>query len=154
MSSKGPFPIVIAGCSRRKMPAGAPGPALDLYQGGCIPALRACAEAKPGLRSRIWILSAQHGLLHAETLVLPYDRRMEPVRAAQLCPAVGHCLQAECDRNGMPPEVLVIAEPLYQLALAGLGTLVGHDRVRWFSDPASDWGRAEAVIDSWSLPCP
>lgn len=154
MSCINPSPIVIAGCSRRKTPASAPVPALDLYQGGCIPALRACAEAKPGLRRRIWILSAQHGLLHAETLVLPYDRRMDPARAARLCPAVRQCLQAECDRNGMPCEVLVIAEPVYQLALADLGALAGHDRVRWFSDPASDWRKAEAVIGTWRLPCP
>jgi len=154
VNSTGPSSIVIAGCSRRKTSAGEPVPALDLYQGGCIPALRACAEAKPGLRSRIWILSAEHGLLHADTPVLPYDRRMDPARAAWLRPAVRQCLHAECGRNGRPLEVLVIAEPLYQLALADLGALVGPDRVRWVSDPARDWGTAEAVIDSWSLPCP
>ncbi len=75
-------PMVIAGCSRRKLQTAVPVPALDLYQGGCIPALRARARETGWLRSRTWILSAEHGLVHANTPLLPYDRRMDGQRAA------------------------------------------------------------------------
>lgn len=147
------LPVVIAGCSRRKSPSVGPLPALDLYEGGCIPALRACAGRAPGLRRRIWILSALHGLLHAEDPVLPYDKRMDPERAAQLRPAIRQRLETDWARSGAPSAILVIAEPVYQLALADLGMLADRGQVHWVSDPAGDWDTAEAILSTWSLPC-
>lgn len=70
--------LVIAGCSRRKKPAAVPVPALELYQGGSIPWLRARLGEHPGLRQRVRILSAEHGLLTADSPVLPYDRPLRP----------------------------------------------------------------------------
>lgn len=153
MSTDG-APMVIAGCSRRKTATASPVPALDLYQGGCIPALRARAAGQPELRARTWIISAQHGLLHADALVLPYDRRMDPSRALALRSQVDHRLEADCQRRGTPRAVLVIAEPVYQLALTGLPRIVGRDRVHWINYPASGWAGAEAVLDYWSQSCP
>ena len=146
-------PMVIAGCSRRKLQTAVPVPALDLYQGGCIPALRARAQEIGWLRSRTWILSAEHGLLHADAPLLPYDRRMDGQRAAWLRPAACRRLREEFRQRGVPREVLVIAEPLYQLALADLASLAGADRVRWVDDPAREWAKAGAVISTWR-PCP
>jgi hypothetical protein len=145
--------MVIAGCSRRKLQTAMPVPALDLYQGGCIPALRARAQEIVWLRSRTWILSAEHGLLHADTPLLPYDRRMDSERAAWLRPAACRRLREEFSQRGFPREILVIAEPLYQLALAGLASLVGANRVDWVDDPAREWDKASAVIDTWRT-CP
>jgi hypothetical protein len=142
-------PMVIAGCSRRKLQTAVPVPALDLYQGGCIPALRALAQETGWLRSRTWILSAEHGLLHADTPVLPYDRRMDEQRAALLRTAACQHLREEFRRRGFPREILVIAEPLYQLALADLVPLAVADRIRWVDDPAREWARASAVISTW-----
>ena len=141
--------MVIAGCSRRKLQTAVPVPALDLYQGGCIPALRARAQEIGWLRSRTWILSAEHGLLHADTPLLPYDRRMDSQRAAWLRPAAGRRLREEFRQRGFPREVLVIAEPLYQLALADLAPLAGADRIRCVDDPAREWDKADAVISTW-----
>ena len=146
--------MVIAGCSRRKLQAAAAVPALDLYQGGCIPALRARVQQIGWLRSRTWILSAEHGLLHADEPLLPYDRRMDGQRAAQLRPAASRRLRDEFRQRGVPSEVLVIAEPLYQLALADLAPLAGADRVRWVDDPGREWEKADTVINTWRLPCP
>jgi hypothetical protein len=146
-------PMVIAGCSRRKLQTAVPVPALDLYQGGCIPALRALAQESSWLRSRTWILSAEHGLLHADSLLLPYDRRMDEQRAAWLRPAACRHLREEFRQGGAPREVLVIAEPLYQLALADLVSLAGAGRVRWVGDPSREWEKAGAVISTWR-PCP
>ena len=146
-------PMVIAGCSRRKLQTAVPVPALDLYQGGCIPALRALAEEIGWLRSRTWILSAEHGLLDADAPLLPYDRRMDSQRAAWLRPAACRHLRDEFSQHGFPREVLVIAEPLYQLALADLASLAGADHIRWVDDPAREWAKASAVISTWR-PCP
>jgi len=146
-------PMVIAGCSRRKLQTAVPVPALDLYQGGCIPALRALAQESSWLRSRTWILSAEHGLLHADALLMPYDRRMDEQRAALLRTAACRHLREEFRQRGLAREVLVIAEPLYQLALADLVSLAGADRVRWVGDPAREWDQASAVISTWR-PCP
>ena len=146
-------PMVIAGCSRRKLQTAVPVPALDLYQGGCIPALRALAQETGWLRTRTWILSAEHGLLHADAPLLPYDRRMDEQRAALLRAAACRQLREEFRQRGVPREVLVITEPLYQLALADLGSLAGADRVRWVDDPAREWAKASTVISTWR-PCP
>lgn len=145
--------MIIAGCSRRKLQTAVAVPALDLYQGGCIPALRARTQETGWLRSRTWILSAEHGLLHADSPLLPYDRRMDRQRAALLRPAACRRLREEFGQRGIPREVLVIAEPLYQLALADLASLAGADRVRWVDDPADQWDQASAVISTWR-PCP
>jgi len=141
--------MVIAGCSRRKLQTAVPVPALDLYQGGCIPALRVRAQEIGWLRSRTWILSAEHGLLHADTRLLTYDRRMDSQRAAWLRPAACRRLREEFRQRGFPREVLVIAEPLYQLALADLASLAGADRIRCVDDPAREWDKADAVISTW-----
>jgi hypothetical protein len=146
--------MIIVGCSRRKTATTIPVPALELYQGGCIPALRARAARQPGLRARTWIISAEHGLLHADTALLPYDRHMDPGRALALRSQVDERLRAECRHHGTPRAVLVIAEPVYQLALAGLPGLVGRDRVRRISDPVTGWSAAAAVLDHWSQSCP
>jgi hypothetical protein len=146
-------PMIVAGCSRRKLQTAVPVPALDLYQGGCIPSLRARAQEIPWLRSRTWILSAEHGLLRADTPLLPYDRRMDSQRATRLRPAACRHLRDEFTQRGFPREVLVIAEPLYQLALADLASLAGADRIRWVDDPARGWDEADAVISTWRQ-CP
>jgi hypothetical protein len=143
-------PVLIVGCSRRKTATTVPVPALDLYQGGCIPALRARIGAQPGLRARVWIISAEHGLLHASTPVLPYDRRMDHARAVALRGQVSKLLRSECLRGGVPREAMVIAEPVYQVALAGLPAILGHDRVTWISDPSAGWPQAEAILDGWT----
>ena len=143
------LPMVIAGCSRRKSAPPGPVPALELYQGGCIPALRKVAETWPVLRARTWIISAEHGLLHASTPLLPYDRRMDRARALRLRRLADQALREEFSAHGLPCEVLVIAEPDYQLALTGLPALAGEDRVTWIDDPAGGWERAARILDCW-----
>jgi hypothetical protein len=143
------LPMVIAGCSRRKSAPPGPVPALELYQGGCIPALRNVAETWPALRARTWIISAEHGLLHASTPLQPYDRRMDRARALCLRGLADQTLREDFTAHGLPCEVLVIAEPDYQLALGGLPALAGEDRVTWIDDPAGEWDRAASILDGW-----
>ena len=142
-------PMVIAGCSRRKLQAASPVPALELYQGGCLPALREAVASWAELRARTWIISAEHGLVHADTPLLPYDRRMDIARALSLLGPVGQALHHEFAMHGSPSAVLVIAEPLYQLALMSLPVMTAQSRVTWIDDPVAGWEQAAALLESW-----
>ena len=141
--------LVIAGCSRRKQASTVPVPALELYEGGSIPWLRARLGSHPGFRQRLRILSAEHGLLEADSPVLPYDRPLDAGRARQLAPAVTGSLARDWPGSGAPGEVLVIAGPLYLVPLAGL--LATPARVHWIPDPY-DTAQAGRVLDQWGWP--
>jgi hypothetical protein len=146
--------LVIVGCSRRKTETAVPIPALELYQGGAVPRLRALVAHCPERRSRVRIISAQHGLLHPDTPLLPYDRAMDPQRALALRRRTAADLRELCAREGVPNSVLVLAEPLYLLALADLPDLVGPDAITYLTDPAADWPAADAILATWSWRCP
>lgn len=53
--------LIILGCSRRKLQTDIPVPALELYQGGCVPQLRERLGYNEAWRAPIRILSAAHG---------------------------------------------------------------------------------------------
>jgi len=141
--------LVIAGCSRRKQARTIPVPALELYEGGSIPWLRARLGSCPRLRRRVRILSAEHGLLEADSPLLPYDRLLDAGRARQLAAAVTAALTRDWAVGGAPGEVLVIAEPLYLVPLAAL--LATQARVHWIPDPR-DTAQAARVLDQWGWP--
>lgn len=141
--------LAIVGCSRRKLATSVPVAALDLYQGGCIPWLRSRLASAPHLRARIRILSAQHGLLNANRPILPYDRPLDPGRAAELLPPVTDALAGEWAADGAPREVLVVAEPLYLVPLAAI--LETPAIVHWVPDPY-DTDTAERVLYRWGWP--
>jgi hypothetical protein len=141
--------LVIAGCSRRKLATRVPVAALDLYQGGCIPWLRSRLASTPHLRARVQILSAQHGLIKADCSMLPYDRPLDPQRAAELLPLVTIALVGEWAADGAPWEVLVIAEPLYLVPLAAI--LATPAIVHWIPDPY-DTDAAGRILRRWGWP--
>lgn len=141
--------LVIAGCSRRKLATSVPVAALDLYQGGCIPWLRSRLAGAPHLRARIRILSAQHGLINADHPVLPYDRPLDPQRAAEMLPQVTIALAREWAADGAPVEVLVIAEPLYLVPLIPI--LATSAIVHWVPD-LYDTDASERILRRWGWP--
>ncbi|MBO0802834.1 MAG: hypothetical protein J2P25_07135 [Nocardiopsaceae bacterium] len=141
--------LVIAGCSRRKADTQRPVPALELYQGGSIPWLRARTGGDPRLRARINVLSAAHGLVPADRPLLPYDRQMDPERAAELTAGVTAVLARDWASTGRPQEILVIAEPLYLVPLAAI--LATPARVHWIAD-LRDTAAAGSVLDQWGWP--
>jgi hypothetical protein len=141
--------LVIAACSRRKLATTVPVAALDLYQGGCIPWLRSRLGSAPHLRARIRILSAQYGLLNGDRPMLPYDRPLDPRRAAEMLPLVTDALAREWAVDGAPREILVIAEPIYLVPLAAI--LATPAVVHWVSDPY-DTHAAGRVLCRWGWP--
>ena len=141
--------LIIVGCSAEKTPTPQPLPALDLYDGGCVPPLRTRLGHRPELRARVRFLSAQHGLVSADTPLHTYDRPLDPARAAHLRPQVWTGLSAEMADNGMPIDVLIIAEPLYLVLVADLLASPERPRVHWIPDHAHGWPHAAAVLDRW-----
>ncbi|GAA4888770.1 MULTISPECIES: DUF6884 domain-containing protein [Pseudonocardiaceae] len=138
--------LIVAGCSRRKKSTPAPIPALDLYEGGCIPGLRDRLGANVQLRQRIRIVSALYGLLHADSPIMPYDRRLtDSADADVLRQRVAPNLAGEL---AAVTHVLAVVEPLYLLALEPVVRRLDAIRLYWISAPR-DWHRAAAVLDTW-----
>ena len=141
--------LVIVGCSAEKTLTDGPLPALELYDGGCVPPLRARLGGDARLRARVRFLSAEHGLVAADTVLRIYDRPLDPGRAKALRPRVMAALREEMATAGVPEEVLVVAEPLYLVLLADLLALLGRPRVHWVPDHAHGWPQAAVVLDRW-----
>lgn len=146
--------LVFLGCSRRKLTTRVPVPALELYQGGCVPALRDRVAASPAHRARLRILSAQHGMVGADTLLLPYDRPMTYDRVDQLRPAVHAKLIADVAAYGVPRHILVLAGPMYLELIVGAFSFAGPEprpRLTWIAT-TTGWSVAAAVLDEWGWP--
>jgi hypothetical protein len=141
--------IVIVPCCARKVLTTVPVAALDLYLDGPVPKLRERLGAHPQHRQRIRILSAEHGMVDADTPLLPYDRPLDEARARQLRPQVSQQLRHGAELGLV--EALVVADPLYLTLVCDLlaeRTL----RVHWVPDPFGGWTQAAAVLDSWGWP--
>lgn len=141
--------LVIVGCSAEKTATQQPLPALELYDGGCVPPLRARLGHQPRLRAHVRFLSAQHGLVTADTPLSTYDRPLDPARATELRPRVWGRLRAELLETGMPTDILVVAEPLYLVLIADLLAAPERPRVHWIPDHAHGWPHAAAILDHW-----
>jgi len=141
--------LVLVGCSAEKTATQQPLAALELYDGGCVPPLRARLGHQPRLRARVRFLSAQHGLVTADTPLHSYDRPLDPARAAKLRPRVWARLRAELMETSMPTDILVLAEPLYLVLIADLLAAPERPRVHWIPDHAHGWPHAAAVLDRW-----
>ncbi len=141
--------IGLVGCGKRKLRDRAP--ARDMYT-GCL--FRAALEHSERYCDETYILSAAHGLLHLNTIVLPYDRSMIELNTARrqewgqrvvaaLAPlftmmrvnfdVFAGMLYAEplivaVHQNGWP---WTFNEPLE-------GLMIG-ERLRWFKEARSTW---------------
>jgi len=140
--------LVIAGCSRRKQTTNVPVPALDLYEGGAVPRLRGRVAGHPARRARVWLLSAEHGLVHADDRLLPYDRPLTLERADCLRVQVAGTVRRAMAATGSA-QVLAILEPLYLVCLADLLAAPERPAIRWVPDPSRGWTEAAAVLDEW-----
>jgi hypothetical protein len=145
--------VVVVGCSARKLITDVPVPALELYQGWCFPQLRARVGNCQALRQQVAVLSARHGLISADTPLLPYDQPLTADRAAAIAPsavrALAHRLAAASGG-----ELLVLLEPDY-LRLLLPAVLAGpSSATHWIASPDLEWPRAEAVLTRWGWPNP
>lgn len=68
--------LLIVACSERKRERNGLTPAIELYDGPAYRVIRKHLSGT-GLSPTIWILSAKHGLLWADSYIFPYDERMD-----------------------------------------------------------------------------
>jgi hypothetical protein len=141
--------LIIVGCSAEKTPTDQALPAMDLYDGGCVPPLRARLGHLPDRRAHVRFLSAQHGLVTADTPLRTYDRALDPVRAHELRHVVAQQLQTEFAAKGVPDSILLVAEPLYLVLIADLFAMPERPRVHWIPDHAHGWPQAATILDEW-----
>ena len=81
---------LIVGCSRTKVDSPQPLSAIQRYDGPAFRVIRRyLSQAPEGMQDvDIFVLSAEFGLISAETQISSYDRLMTAARAAELRPSV------------------------------------------------------------------
>jgi hypothetical protein len=143
--------LIIVNCSRSKLITSSAVPALELYQGGCVPQVREHFAGDAARRSRIRILSAAHGLLRPGDPVSTYDRRLRSnAEAIQLHQrTVGHQIDAEFAVSPGVRHLLVIVEPLYLLALRRVFDHLDRLAAVSLLPDARAWSEGLVVLRQW-----
>ncbi|WP_147255922.1 DUF6884 domain-containing protein [Streptomyces sp. PT12] len=136
--------LVVVGCSRRKTVTSRPVPALELYQGGCVPRLRDRLGADAGRRRQVLVLSARHGLVPADAPLETYDQPLTERRARVLCQPVRHALTVHLAIHPTR-EALLLLEPAYLQVLGTPPVPVVHV----ITDPVAHFGAAEKILATW-----
>lgn len=139
---------LIVGCSRTKVDSPQPLPAIQRYDGPAFRVIRRyLSHAPEGVKDvGIFVLSAEFGLIAAETEISSYDRLMTTARAAELRPSVLQAAQADiCPRYYA--EVFLSMGKTYLEALKGLEVLLGDDVQVIVSDSAS--GQKLTELQRW-----
>jgi hypothetical protein len=80
--------LLILACSATKRPNAGLLPAIERYNGPTWRTLRAALRQPRDTPLSILVLSAEFGLITADTEIANYDRRMTPARASELRPQV------------------------------------------------------------------
>jgi len=133
--------LLILACSQRKRPA--PAPALELYDG---PAYRVVRRAlRNGVHDvEVWVLSAEHGLIPANQVIAPYDRRLTRARAIELAIPISRVLTNLWQREW--DDVYIEAGRLYQSLISVAMTWSGARPVRW---SAGAIGKRMQALKKW-----
>ncbi|MFE0023381.1 DUF6884 domain-containing protein [Amycolatopsis sp. NPDC059021] len=141
--------LVIVGCSPRKATTTVPLPALELYQDWWFPRLRQAVRACRWPRANVLVLSGQHGLIPADTPLLPYDQPLTPDRADLLRDPVQNAFQHHL--TGVARySVLLLLAPDYLALLAPALSAAPPASAHWFPDPDTCWDDAVKVLATWS----
>ncbi len=131
--------LLIVSCSQRKRPDPNPLPAIERYDGPTYQVLRkARREGYWPAGLEVLILSAEFGLLKAESPILNYDRRMTESRVAELKPAIN---QALTGRLAGYHEIFVNLGQVYLKALPDMpaGTSYAVGSIGQRSAQMKDW---------------
>lgn len=108
--------LLLQGCSKSKNRTVEPVPALELYSGFFFKIIKkAMRDGEMVDDIDICILSAEYGLIDAETPIETYDRRMDRQRARELAPEVAEGLDQWVD--GQYDRVVVNLGQMYRRTL-------------------------------------
>lgn len=113
-------PLLILACSATKRPEPHPMPAIERYDGPFYRVLRKALRERDGLAERldVWALSAEFGLISAETPIPDYDRRMDMRRGEELRRPVAQALNQIAALN-THDRAFVSVGAVYRYALTG-----------------------------------
>ncbi len=139
---------LIVGCSRTKVSSSQPLAAIELYDGPAFRVVRRYLGQAPKAVKNvdIFVLSAEFGLISAETKISSYDRLMNAARAAELRPSVLEAVRAQiCPQNYT--EVFLSMGKTYVQAMEGVDALLGDGIRVIISDSAS--GQKLTELQRW-----
>ena len=111
----------LVACVRSK--SAAPAPARELYRSDWFRRARGYVEA---LQSPWFILSAEHGLVHPDTVLTPYDRSLHGMTRCERH-AWGQRVIAQLEALPRAPAVVFLAGRLYR-------------------EPLTEWARSRAIV--------
>lgn len=112
--------LLVQSCSKSKIQADKPVPALELYSGYYYKIIKKAKrenDLDPTIDLRI--LSAKHGLVEPDTELTPYDEKMDANRARELRDDVKRDLKRHI-RSGDYEEVLINMGRHYRAVIQGL----------------------------------
>ncbi|GAA1324201.1 hypothetical protein GCM10009647_059560 [Streptomyces sanglieri] len=118
--------LLVQACSKSKNQPDEAIPALELYSGYFFKIIKkSMREGVFDEEMDICILSAEHGLIDADTEIEWYDRQMDTERAAELAPSVRSQLRETVTNTY--DEVIVNVGGAYREALEGVSDIVESD---------------------------
>lgn len=137
--------LLVQSCSKSKIQAEEPIPALKLYSGYFYKIIKK-AKREGDIRPdfNMCIVSAKHGVIDPDTEITTYDRRMDSERAGELAEEISADLTAVV-REGNHNEVLVNTGKEYKKALAGFENHVDAD-VHYLSGQLGERGKQLKAI--------
>ena len=150
--------LLVLACSQRKRKNPELLPAIERYDGpayqitrkylnsiGSVP----CRDSTPS----IFILSAQYGLIAADTVIPHYDRKMTPLRAQELKLSAETRLQQVTEHNFFS-EMLFCMGKMYQTTLSDtLSSLRLHTRDK-IAIAEGSIGKQSATLYDWLFKAP
>ncbi len=116
---------LLLGCSRAKRQGSGLLPAIERYDGPSFRVLRRFLREKPDAAEQldVFILSAVHGLIHAQHPIPDYNQMMTPQRAIELHDSLFNCIVILFNNNVYSSLCLSMSR-VYLIALEGWSTLV------------------------------
>ena len=113
--------LLLLGCSKAKSTHEEPIPALQRYDGPPFRVLRSYFRQRHDLGLRVFILSAEFGLIPSDQKIPPYERKMTLQRAHELRPQVSSTLRRILPLEGSEmwnrDDLLIVLGKDYLLAL-------------------------------------
>lgn len=119
--------LLVQSCSASKQQCSTSIPAIDLYTGYFYRIINK-SKREDAFRDDIHlrILSAEHGLIHPDTEIAHYDRRMTAERATALRESVLDDIVETVREHGIT-QVVINAGATYRMALEGVETRLDDD---------------------------
>jgi hypothetical protein len=141
---------IICTCTNTKKMSDTPIPAIELYEGACVPQLRQyVTHDHPELLERTFFMSGKYGLLKATTPIPNYALLLTVDRAKEMRTQVGKDIIDQIIDPFQPSKLLAILEPTYFLPLADLLMHPSHPLIHWEPDVRHGWPSAVAVLNKW-----